>query len=386
MAALTALLPASVDGLSPMLQAVGADLHVRPGHVAAAMSAFVLAFAGAQLFAGMLGDALGRRPVILSGLILYLAASLLGASATSFPMFIASCALQGLGCAAVVLLARTIVRDLLERVAAARALALMGALYGPVPILAPLISGGLVTILGWRAPLLAMAALAAIVLVMALRTLPETLKPELRLPFAPGRVARTFMGLARSRALLAFIVGNAFSYSGLFLFASAAPQVIVTGMGNSAGQYAMMLALSTMGFIGGNIASRRIVQRFSIEGTLRIGTLFLIGGGALMITATLAAPQAWEALIIPELVYTVGWGMVQPQMQAGALSLHPRAIGQASALLGFAQLSMAGTIVAIFSRLTDGSPIALSLGVACCGTAAAMAWLVIWRMRHRQAG
>lgn len=383
LAALTALLPATVETFSPMLQATGEALGTRAGHVSVAMSAFVMAFAGAQIFGGALGDALGRRPVVLGGLLLYIAACVAASSATSFEMFVAACVFMGLGSAAAVLLARTIVRDLLDRMAAAKTLALMGVLYGPVPILSPLLSGALVSLFGWRMPLLVLAGLSAIVLLMTLRHLPETLKPELRMPLHPVTVLRSFWGLARARPLLAYVVGNAFAYSGIFIFASSAPQVVIDTMGNSTAHYSMMLALSTFGFMLGNMISRRLVHRFSIEGTLRIGALFLLGGGVVSIVATHEWPLAWAALVLPQLLYATGWGVVQPQMQAGALSLHPRAIGQASALVGFAQLSIAGLIVAVFSRITDGSADALSLGTLMCGVVAAVfAWALIGRVKE----
>lgn len=379
-AALTALLPLSIEGMSPVLPAVGAALDVSRADVAGAMSAFVITFAAAQLFCGMLADAVGRRPVIYGGLILYIVASLIGAGATSFVMVLTARALQGLGCAAVALLARTIVRDLLERTDAARTLALVGAIYGPVPSLAPLLSGLLVTMFSWRAPLLAMAVLCALVVLACLRFLPETLRIEQRLPLNPGGVMRSLGNLARSKALLAFVFANAFAYSVLFMFTTGAPQVIVGRLGESAGHYAIMLAISTTGFIVGCIASNRMIRTHSLEATLRIGTLIQIGAGVTMVIATWAFPGTWEALVLPEILYTVGWGVVQPQMQAGALSLHPRAIGQASALLGFGQLAIAGVIVALFARVTTGSSLSLALGMMVC---AVMATLCVWAMIGR---
>jgi len=374
-AALTAILPLSTDGLSPALPAVSAGLGVPTADVAGLMSAFVIAFAAVQLVCGMLADALGRRPIIYGGLILYVAASLLGALARDFPMLMLARVLQGLGCAAIVLLARTIVRDLLDRVAAARTLGLVGAIYGPVPILVPLASGALVTAFGWRAPLLGMALVCAFVMLASLRALPETLRPAHRLPLDPRGVARSLMQVARSRPLLAYMAGNAFAYTGILLFSAAGPRVIVDHLGQSIGAYAMMFALSTGGFVIGSFVSSRIVHRCGMEATLRLGTLLQITGGLVMIAATLAAPERWAALIFPQMIYTFGWGFVQPQMQAGALSLHPRAIGQASALLGFGQLATAGIVVALFARLSDGSALSLALGMAFC---AVMALVIAW--------
>lgn len=381
-AALTAILPMSIEGMSPLLPALGADLAIPRAEVAVTMSAFVIAFAGAQLFCGMLADAVGRRPVIYGGLILYIGASLLGGLASDFAMVVIARILQGLGCAAVVLLARTIVRDLLEKTDAARTLALVGALYGPVPALAPLMSGGLVMLFGWRAPIFAMGVIVAIIMLLSLRTLPETLRREHRLPLHPVKVAASLGKLGRSRALLAFIFGNAFAYSGLFVFSAVAPEVIVGRFGESAGHYAIMLAFSTMGFIFGSIASNRMIRTHSLEATVRIGTLIQLGASAAMIIATWLAPGAWAALVIPEIIYTLGWGVVQPQMQAGALSLHPRAIGQASALLGFGQLTIAGVIVALFAHLGTGSSLSLACGIAFCGVMGMICtWAFIGRVR-----
>jgi len=381
-AALTAILPMSIEGMSPLLPALGSDLAIPRVDVAVAMSAFVIAFAAAQLFCGMLADAVGRRPVIYGGLVLYIAASLLGGAASDFALVVIARALQGLGCAAVVLLARTIVRDLLDRTDAARTLALVGALYGPVPMLAPLLSGGLVMLFGWRAPLFGMGLVVAIIMLLSLRTLPETLPRAHRLPLHPGKVAASLGALARSKALLAFVFGNAFAYSGLFVFSSVAPQVIVGRFGESAGHYAIMLALSTIGFIFGSIASNRMIRTHSLEATVRIGTLIQLGAVTAMIIATWLAPGAWAALVIPEIIYTLGWGVVQPQMQAGALSLHPRALGQTSALLGFGQLAIAGIIVAVFAQFSTGSSLSLACGIAFCGAMGMICtWAFIGRVR-----
>jgi DHA1 family bicyclomycin/chloramphenicol resistance-like MFS transporter len=251
-----------------------------------------------------------------------------------------------------------------------------------VPTLAPLLSGGLVMLFGWRASLLAMGILCAIVGLASLRILPETLRADKRLPLNPGDVLRSLGSIARSKALLAFVFGNAFAYSVLFMFSTGAPQVIVGRFGETAGHYALMLALSTLGFVFGSLASNRMIRTHTLEATLRIGTVIQLGAGIAMVLATWALPNSWAALVLPEIVYTFGWGVVQPQMQAGALSLHPRAIGQASALLGFGQLAIAGIIVALFAQVTTGSALSLALGMMFCASVAVLcAWGLVGRVR-----
>jgi len=380
LAALTAILPASIDGLSPALPALADTLAVEATRTSTAMSAFVISFALAQLVGGMLADALGRRPVILVGLLVYALAGVLAALAPSYEWLLAARVLQGLGSAMAVLLARTIVRDQLPREAAARALALIGVLFGVVPILAPLASGALVELGGARAPFLAMTAMAVIVWLVSVARLPETLPVGKRLPLDPAGLFRSLAELVRSPALMAYVVGNAFAYSGILLFSSAAPEVFIGHLGFAAGGFALLLALSTLGFMAGNVASYRLVHHRGVDGTARIGTLFQLAGPAVMLGAVSLWPGAWAALILPQMLYTFGWGIVQPQTQAGALSTHPERIGQASALLGFVQLALSGAFVALFARLTDGLPFSLALGMAFCG---AMAVLISWRFIGR---
>lgn len=382
LAALTAILPASTDGLSPALPALAAVLEVEATRTSTAMSAFVIAFALAQLVGGMLADALGRRPVVLGGLVIYALASLLGAFAPDYETLLAARTLQGLGAAMAVLLARTIVRDCLAREAAAQALALIGMFFGLVPILAPLVSGALVELGGARAPFVAMAALALIVGIASLMRLPETLAAEQRVPLDPAGLLRSLAVLLRSPALMAYVSANGFAYSGILLFSAAAPQVVIGHLGFAASAFALLLALSTLGFMAGNAVSMRMVRSHGVDRTARLGTVSLLAGPVLMIAATQAFPGAWAALILPQMFYTFGWGMVQPQMQAGALSTHPGRIGQASALIGFFQLAIAGLVVAIFSRLTDGLPLSLALGMVTCGILAlVIAWSFVGRVK-----
>ncbi len=338
--------------------------------MSAAISAFVISFAIAQLVGGTLADALGRRPVVLVGLGIFVAGSLLSAFAPSFTLLLFARILQGFGAAAAVLLARTIVRDQLPRDAAARALALIGIFFSMTPIVAPLVSGALIMVGGWRAPLIAMAVMGSIIWIISLLRLPETLPPEKRLPFDASDLLRSLANLSRSRSLMAYVFANALAYSGILLFSAAAPQVMIGTLSVPAVAYATLFATSSIGFLCGNALSFRLVRSLGVDRTLRFGAPFLLAGPLVMLAITLLWPSAWAAMVLTQFIYTIGWGLLQPQAQAGALSAHPEAIGQASSLIGFVQLALAGTVVALFAAVTDGAPHMLALGMILCGGAA----------------
>jgi DHA1 family bicyclomycin/chloramphenicol resistance-like MFS transporter len=370
LAGLTALLPASIDGFGPALPAVATTLHTSGGWAQAAMSLFVLAFAAGQILCGMLSDRFGRRPVVTGGLALFAAGGFAGALAPSIGLLIAARVLQGAGASAAVLLGRTIVRDILDREHAGRALALIGIFVGIVPVAAPLISGSLVSLVGWRAPLVALAGVGLLLLLICAWRLPETLRERDLQAMSHGGLARAARTMFGSPRYIGYVGSLAFAYAGILLYGSTASLVLVRHMGISTIHYSLLYALSTSGFIAGNFLSSQLVIRRGVDRTLGLGILLLVAGGGLMAVGTMLTPRHWAAVVVPMIVYCCGWGVSQPQMQAGALSLFPQLIGRSSALLGFAQLATGAIVVALFGQFGHESASRLGLAMAGCGLAA----------------
>jgi DHA1 family bicyclomycin/chloramphenicol resistance-like MFS transporter len=109
------LQPLSTDLYLASLPGLARVFDATPAAVQLTLSLFVIGFGGAQLVVGPLSDRYGRKPVLLGGLALYVAASLLCAIALTLPMLIAARFLQALGCCSAIVIARAIVRDAYER-------------------------------------------------------------------------------------------------------------------------------------------------------------------------------------------------------------------------------------------------------------------------------
>src|ERR1700756_5943531 len=76
LALLSAFTPLSIDLYLPALPMITVDLHGTVGDIQLTLSAFMIAFGAGQIFYGPAGDRFGRRPVILSGLCVYVLASI----------------------------------------------------------------------------------------------------------------------------------------------------------------------------------------------------------------------------------------------------------------------------------------------------------------------
>src|SRR5262249_13546342 len=132
----------------PVLVSVFDDSAAR---VQLVLSLYLAGIAGGQLVYGPLSDRLGRRPVLLAGLAMFLVGTALCAIAQSLSALIAGRVLQALGACAGVALSRAIIRDVYDREAAARGLAIVMMAMTLAPAVSPALGAYLVEWADWRA-------------------------------------------------------------------------------------------------------------------------------------------------------------------------------------------------------------------------------------------
>src|ERR671917_513068 len=175
LALLTALGPLSTDMYLPSLPAIARDLGATAAQTQLTLSAFLLGFAVGQLFYGPVADKIGRRPVLLFGLGLFLAATLACTLAPGIGTLTAARFCQALGASGPIVLGRAMVRDLYEGPRAGRELSRMGTVMGLVPAIAPIGGGLLQEWSGWRSTFAATVLLGLALGAVVVALLPETL-------------------------------------------------------------------------------------------------------------------------------------------------------------------------------------------------------------------
>lgn len=158
----------------PAIADMARDLNVREGAVQSVMGAYLLTYGVSQLFYGPISDRVGRRPVILVGMSIFMLATLVAVSTSSLMVLIAASAMQGMGTGVGGVMARTLPRDLYERTQLRHANSLLNMGILVSPLLAPLIGGLLDTMWNWRACYLFLLVLCAGVTFSMARWMPET--------------------------------------------------------------------------------------------------------------------------------------------------------------------------------------------------------------------
>src|SRR5262249_44958344 len=133
--ALTALAPVSIDMYLPALPTIGAAFAAEPGHVQLSLASFFLGLATGQAFYGPISDRFGRNLRLYAGLCLFVVASAGFAVAASIDMLIVLRFFEALGACSGQVIARAVVRDLLEPRESARVFSLLLLVMGVSPIL-----------------------------------------------------------------------------------------------------------------------------------------------------------------------------------------------------------------------------------------------------------
>ncbi|HWB23546.1 MAG TPA: MFS transporter, partial [Gaiellaceae bacterium] len=175
------------------------------------LDGYMLAFTGLMLAGGTLGDLLGRKKVMLAGIVLFCAGSLVGALANDTRTLIIGRVVMGVGAAAcepgTLSLIRQIYPDRRER---ARALGVWTAVSGISLALGPVLGGVLVALGGWRAIFWFNVAFSAAMFLAAAKFLPESADPEGRRFDIPGLF---FGAVAVTGLTFAVIEGENVGYS-----------------------------------------------------------------------------------------------------------------------------------------------------------------------------
>ena len=155
------------------LPRIGRDFHASLADLQWMVNAYTLTLAGLILLGGSLGDRYGRRRVFVIGVIWFAAASALCAAAPITQMLIAARALQGIGGALLTPGSLAIIQASFAPGDRSRAVGAWSGLGGVAGAIGPFLGGWLVSTAGWRWVFLMNLPLAAVVVAVALRHVPE---------------------------------------------------------------------------------------------------------------------------------------------------------------------------------------------------------------------
>jgi MFS transporter, DHA1 family, multidrug resistance protein len=369
----------ATDVYLPALPQIASQFGGRAGPVQWTLTAFILAFGLAQLAIGWRADHIGRRPLLLGGLGLYVAAGTMGALANGLEMLLASRVILGMATAACVIGARAVIRDQYAGPAGMGIMARSMTGMGLIGVLSPL-AGGLVTQwLGWHWTIALVAGFGALAWLAVYRGLEET-----RVDAAGANTAGYWV-IVRHPQFLASSLLAGISFSGTMCFLLLSPFVFIRDFGMSRVAYGAVPAACTLAFLVGTVICRRCLRHHPVPRVVRIGALLSVAGGAGQFLLAQAGVHTPWALLAPQCVFMLGHGFHQPCGQGGAVAPFANQAGRAAAASGCIITAVAFVAGQLASHSQLGASATLVLAMSCTSAALGVLAFVGMERAYRRA-
>lgn len=372
MMALNAL---AIDSMLPALPHIGADLNVATDNDRQwVVTAYLLGFGGAQLFYGPLADRFGRKPVLLFGVGVYVVFSLLATLAPSFDMLILARIGQGLGSACTRVLAVSIVRDRYEGRTMARVMSFSFLVFLGVPILAPSL-GQLIMLVGpWRWIFAGLGLIGVALIVWATLRLPETLKPEDRLPIQFKRLTAAYKIALTDRTAVGYTLAMTAITGALFGFVNSSQQIFADVF-HAEAAFPAIFALIAGGIAVASIVNARLVVKL---GSRKISHTALIGFTGISAIHALVALSGHETIWTFAILQTLTmfcFGLIAGNFGAMAMETMGHIAGTAASIQGFISTIFGSLLGFAVGQQFNGTTVPMVLGFTVFGLIA-LAWVL----------
>ena len=373
--------PFSIDTPFPAFVQMREEFGVGSAEMQQVVSVYLISFAAMSLFHGPLSDAVGRKPVMVTGAAVYTLASIGAALAPSLSVLLLCRALQGMSAGAGTIVSRTVVRDLFEGAQAQRLMSVIAMIFGIGPAVAPIIGGWLLKLGPWPTVFWFLALFGAFIALSVLILLPESHPPKRRTPLRLDALLHNILAAARDRWFLVLTGANAFSFAAQFLYIAGAPILVVDILGLGEQDFwqlfvPMVSAMVLGSFVNGRLADRVPGNRLITGGQ----TISLTGATAAVVLAALPTTSGVIPFALVGLVMVAfGTGISMPVYQLALLDAFPQARGTAASVSTFAMLTLNATLAGVVAPAVGGS----MLTFATTSLALLVLGITLWRVHRR---
>ncbi|MBP2132216.1 DHA1 family bicyclomycin/chloramphenicol resistance-like MFS transporter [Methanomicrobium sp. W14] len=371
---LSAFVPLSTDLYLPALPGMADYFNAPVSIVNLTLILFFIFFSMGMLFWGPLSDKYGRKPVLLTGLVIYIAASCACALSWDIWHLVLFRVLQAVGGSAASAVATAMVKDVYEGRKRESALAVVQSMVVLSPALAPVIGAFMLPYTSWPGLFWTLAAIGGISLFGSL-LLEETNKKRYTGSIAGsfGRLAVVLKNPGFTSLLLVFSLVSTASLA----FIADSSYIFVDDFGLSEKMYSFYFAINALFLIAGPFLYIRLSKTYSRLSIITLSFIVMIASGALVSIIGNFSPLLFTLALIPS---SLMGSCVRPSGTYLMLEQQKEDTGSASSLINCSGLifgSLGMTLVSI-----SGENLVLSIGIInmAVGLVCLTGWTIIGRM------
>lgn len=369
---LSAIGPFSIDMYLPAFPAIAKGLHTSVASVMLSLSSFFIGISIGQLVYGPLLERYGRKKPLYAGLIIYAISSFACAASTTVEMLIFFRFLQALGGCVGMVASRAMVRDLFEVKENAKIFSTLMLVIAVSPIIAPTLGGFITTYLGWRYIFGMLIVVIAIILLGVYFLLPESKQPDANYSLKPSAILKSFATIIKQPQFSVYTFTGAVAYAGLYAYISGSPYVFMVIFKVSELHYGWIFAIIAGGLIGSSQLNNIFLKKYTSEQIVKTVLYVQSTIGFILVTLSLLGFVELYSTILLIFMFLCCQGLIFPN--ASALSMAPfgHNAGNASALMGFIQMSVGAFMSAMVGILQNDSIIPMTGVMAFCSITASL--------------
>ncbi len=365
---MVAIGPLSIDAYLPSMPTMADVFGVDIVRVNNTLSFYLIGFALGQLFGGPISDQIGRRKIGMTGLVVFLLASVAITVSTTIEQITGFRIIQALGGGFATVICTAMIRDAYEPEEAAKRFPLLMLVVLLAPLVAP-VAGAFLLDFGWQAIFIFLGLYSLIVL-FAFFTVPET-APAIAGRIRLGNILPQYLDVLRrevdgKRIPLRYVLTMGLVSSVLLVFVTNSSFIFIEYFGVTPKMFSLYFGANIVVMMICTLATAALISKVSPYTLFRIGcAIQLIAILTLGLLLLLVDVPLWLFTLLVSL--TIGMaGLVSPSASALYMAHFDKLAGSASSLITVSMFLLGGILGGVSGLFFDGSltPIVFTMAVA----------------------
>lgn len=335
------------DMIMPGMIHVVASFHGKESAIATSLTAYVFGGASLQIFLGPLSDAIGRRPVMLAGSLLFFIFTLLIAFSNSMTQFLIARYFEGMGLCFIAVIGYATLQEIFSEMDAIRLIAILTNISLLAPLLGPLAGATFILYFNWRAIFIVIGTLALIAVYGLWRYMPEPVGATKkdgqtipRVPLTPKNVLRNYKHLLTNPAFIIGAISAGLLCVPCIAWIAISPIIIVTEAKLTVVDYALwQLPIFGAGILG-NWYLRRLTHQHTVKTIIMRGSIIASIGLLLSFALPVCLSGGFEWLMPGLTLYGFGIGIATAPLIRHVLYSTPVSKGTTYAMLSMISMCL----------------------------------------------